>query len=514
MGYCTFEIKKSKTNFLVQSEIALDFTIPQTVIKEKSIYSLNMIPEKYFVDIKLPRGKRIIDTSFKSGKVNLTETFNENKAEKEWEIKPGFEILDNNVVDHWYIILKKFYGGEKDSAEIETVVPSLKGNYKITLQKSGFEEIEVEHKKYNAFKIEGRLVLGQVKFTGWVEVETGDLIRFSTPEQHFEMVPSKELIPFSKEETTEVEAEAEKIEEKYPYEEVEFGIEKWKVRGKLSFPEEKKDRYPALVLVHGSGPNDEDETIGPNKPFKDIADGLNRRGFTVLRYKKRTNAYGPLLDVKTLTLYEETIQDAVEAVKYLSHRNDIDKNNVFLLGHSLGATAAPLIASKTTALKGTILAAGSARPILDVVSDQIRHKCETAGYTEDYTQKEVNKIKESYYNVLKSDYDKLKTWIGLTRTYLEDFNSLDPVGELVKSHIPALIIQGEKDYQVLLKDFEIWKSAVKESGKDNVTFRSFPDLNHLFMKVEGVSTGAEYLVPGHIETEVLEYIADWMKRLN
>ncbi len=49
--------------------------------------------------------------------------------------------------------------------------------------------------------------------------------------------------------------------------------------------------YPAAVMVQGSGPNDRDETIGPNKPFRDIAEGLSSDGIAVLRYDKRTYAH-------------------------------------------------------------------------------------------------------------------------------------------------------------------------------------------------------------------------------
>ena len=49
--------------------------------------------------------------------------------------------------------------------------------------------------------------------------------------------------------------------------------------------------FPGVVLVHGSGPNDRDESIGPNKPFRDLAEGLASRGIAVLRYDKRTRTH-------------------------------------------------------------------------------------------------------------------------------------------------------------------------------------------------------------------------------
>ena len=51
----------------------------------------------------------------------------------------------------------------------------------------------------------------------------------------------------------------------------------WQLPGTLTAPK-GAGRFPALVLVHGSGPNDRDESLGPNKPFKDLAWGLASRG--------------------------------------------------------------------------------------------------------------------------------------------------------------------------------------------------------------------------------------------
>ncbi|MDZ7606573.1 MAG: hypothetical protein U5K79_13515 [Cyclobacteriaceae bacterium] len=53
-----------------------------------------------------------------------------------------------------------------------------------------------------------------------------------------------------------------------------------------------KNSFPIVLFVHGSGPNDRDETIGPNKPFRDIAYGLAEKGIASLRYDKRTFVYG------------------------------------------------------------------------------------------------------------------------------------------------------------------------------------------------------------------------------
>jgi uncharacterized protein len=81
-------------------------------------------------------------------------------------------------------------------------------------------------------------------------------------------------------------ADFTKFEEK----EILIGKGIWSLPGTLSLP--KGDGpFPAVILVHGSGPLDRDETIGPNKPFRDLAHGLASRGIAVLRYEKRTKEH-------------------------------------------------------------------------------------------------------------------------------------------------------------------------------------------------------------------------------
>ena len=127
--------------------------------------------------------------------------------------------------------------------------------------------------------------------------------------------------------------------------EVTVGRGEWSLPGTLSVPLQG-DLHPAVVLVHGSGPNDRDETIGANKPFKDLALGLASKGVAVLRYEKRTLEHGSKMAslMEVLTPEEEVIEDALAAVSLLKETEGIDPDRIYVLGHSLGGTLAPRIA--------------------------------------------------------------------------------------------------------------------------------------------------------------------------
>ena len=101
--------------------------------------------------------------------------------------------------------------------------------------------------------------------------------------------------------------------------EVTVGSGEWALPGTLTVPV-GPGPFPALVLVHGSGPNDRDETVEKNKPFRDLAWGLASRGVAVLRYEKRTRQHGAqLAAVKDFTVQQETVDDALAAAELLRH---------------------------------------------------------------------------------------------------------------------------------------------------------------------------------------------------
>ncbi len=131
---------------------------------------------------------------------------------------------------------------------------------------------------------------------------------------------------------------------------------------------------PVVVLVHGSGPQDRDESIGPNKPFLDLSHGLAARGIAVLRYEKRTRQYGAAMvaQANSLTVKQETIDDVTYAIEYLKTQPEIDQKRMFIAGHSLGGMLLPRIAKRTPEAAGYIGLAGCSRPLEDTMVQQLQ----------------------------------------------------------------------------------------------------------------------------------------------
>jgi hypothetical protein len=272
--------------------------------------------------------------------------------------------------------------------------------------------------------------------------------------------------------------------------EITVGEGAWKLPGTLTFPVNTGGAAPGIVLVQGSGPQDRDETIGPNKPFRDLAEGLASRGIAVLRYEKRTKVYASrMTTMKDLTVEQETIDDAVKAAALLRTEPEIASSRVFVLGHSLGGYVAPRIAEKESRLAGLVLMAANVRPLEALIEDQLQ----SMGMSGEDLQKA-----------------KVEIMKAVPPAYMEDLRNYNPVETARMLSLPILILQGERDYQVTLKDFSLWRAGLGD--RPNVTFRSFPALNHLFIAGQGRSTPAEYARAGHVDEAVIEVVANWVKR--
>lgn len=289
----------------------------------------------------------------------------------------------------------------------------------------------------------------------------------------------------------------------------------WQLPATLSLPN-GPGPFPAIVLVHGSGPNDRDETIGPNKPFKDLAWGLASQGIAVLRYEKRTRVYPNIVDSLKgqFTLIEETVEDALSGVSFLRDIAEIDPEKIIVLGHSLGGYAVPRIARYYPRLAGFIIMAGAARPIVDLLQEQYRYIFNLDGRIESQEQKKLQQV-DSLIALTRNEAflknaDPTLLILGAPPAYWLDLNQYDPLKLAERLRKPVLVLQGGRDYQVTRRDFELWQKHLKHNPK--TTFRYYPNLNHLFMPGEGMATPQEYEVPGHVDFQVVQDIASWVKQ--
>ena len=304
---------------------------------------------------------------------------------------------------------------------------------------------------------------------------------------------------------------------KFTEEELTVDAGGWPLPATLTLPK-GKGPFPAVVLVHGSGPNDRDETIGPNKVFKDLAWGLASRGVAVLRYEKRTKVHalrlGPLVD--SFGVREEVVEDALAALALLSRDARLDAKRLTLVGHSLGAQLAPMIAldaagRKLPGASALVLLAPPARPLEDLVLEQSRY---LAGLEPKLSEEQRGVLAELEKAVARvkelpkgAKYEAAELPLGAPAAYWLSLAGYDPVAAAKATGLPLLVLHGGRDYQVTAADAALWKAGV--GSLKAATLKTFPALNHLFIAGKGTPSPAEYSAAGHVDPGVVKAIADF-----
>ncbi|WP_127484557.1 alpha/beta fold hydrolase [Paenibacillus ehimensis] len=308
--------------------------------------------------------------------------------------------------------------------------------------------------------------------------------------------------------------------ELYSEEEVTVGEGEAPLPGTLTLPK-GEGPFPAVVLVHGSGPNDRDEALGSYKLFRDLAVGLAAKNIAVLRYEKRTrvhtlkSSFDPAFTVK-----EETVDDAVDAVRALEKDRRIDAKRIFVLGHSQGGMLVPAIIESDTQknIAGAIVMAGPSRPLEDIILEQNKQAlawAKEAGQPTEGLERQVKAMEQQVALLKDPQYS--------ASNVPNDFALGSPVwwfdfrnyrgGEIAKRQsTPLLVLQGDNDFQVTASNLDGWTSAL--SARRDVVSKLYPKLNHYFVESDLPSTGKEYALPGNVPSYVIDDIAGWLTGKN
>lgn len=280
--------------------------------------------------------------------------------------------------------------------------------------------------------------------------------------------------------------------------------------GRLTLPRTAR-KAPAVLIIQGSGPLDEDCSSHPsglgNKLCKDLAWGLSSNDIVVLRYQKRS-----FVDTRPLPDFEsEVIRDACEAQQLLASRPEVDATRIALVGHSLGGALAPRIARSCGGFSSLVLLSSPARPMLDVLSGQVAYLGWHSGNPE-LTSKRVGTLHDKVQEVLApagAPGEELEL-LGSTapRSYWRDLLKLQPTLDVAAVSLPILVVQGERDYQVGLADYDRWRNAL--AGRKNARFKRFPRLDHTLATGTGTSTHYDYYRASHVDEAVIDLLARWI----
>jgi pimeloyl-ACP methyl ester carboxylesterase len=305
-----------------------------------------------------------------------------------------------------------------------------------------------------------------------------------------------------------------------------------RTNAQLTIPAVGNGPFPGVLLVHGSGPTDMNETLSPDsKPFWQIAQYLSERGFAVLRYDKRgVGANSQIIDYNVwgnLT-FDDLKNDAEIALGVLTQQSEVDSGKITLIGHSEGTIIVPRIAidqeenktNSTTTITNIVLMASVAQNVVDLLhfqmvdvrlayANQVLDRNHTGSFSIHEAiindplfgeplaalfgnnatgnldiDKQVKPFLEGQYeNITSEDISTKCSFEGACPIWLNSHNNLEPnlsvVGNIPNS-TRVLILHGENDSQAPIQQSFLLQQRLTEVNHPDHTLITYPDLGHLF----------------------------------
>ncbi len=306
-------------------------------------------------------------------------------------------------------------------------------------------------------------------------------------------------------------------------------------------------KYPALILISGSGPQNRDEEILGHKPFAVIADHLTRNGFIVLRVDDRGTAESTGNYNRATSL--DFVDDIQYGLNYLKKREDVDTGKIGMLGHSEGAMIAQIIAAKRNDIDFMVLLAGPGIKTIDLMTEQNLAVFKTMGITKKtidaygplykeisltiinsrdslLADRSANKVFNKWVkgkdsSILKeleiSTPESQRTYLNamvstLSGPWYKYFLSYNPSTYLQKIHTKILVLNGDKDIQVLSKSNLAGMKASLQKTRSDFEIHEIKGVNHLFQNCTTCAVSEYGVLEESISPTVLQLMGKWLAR--
>ncbi|MDR3694457.1 alpha/beta fold hydrolase [Mucilaginibacter sp.] len=307
-------------------------------------------------------------------------------------------------------------------------------------------------------------------------------------------------------------------------------------------------KYPAVIIISGSGTQDRNGTMLGHQPYWVLADYLTKNGIAVLRVDDRGAGKSSLgTDTNNKTSVDFSY-DVEASLNYLETRTDVDKKHLGLIGHSEGGMIAPMVAARRNDVAFIVLWGGPGVNGAKILTEQSALALKEKGMD----SVSVAAYKKLHFSILslfamsatKADLDQqippvVEAWkkeqtqktldaLNVPNATMEDiekvydgmyssgwlrfFISYDPATALSKVKCPVLAVTGEKDTQVdAAENLGRIKDVLTKSGNKDFEVKTIPGLNHLFQTAHTGDVSEYEQISETMSPVAMNIICSWIK---
>ncbi|HJQ69565.1 MAG TPA: alpha/beta fold hydrolase [Blastocatellia bacterium] len=441
---------------------------------------------------------KVISAQFEGGKAKLQVA---GQGEREVATKATV-ILENGVWHHFIFLFNQYRADKSEPQSFTAFLPSRGIDFDVKIERGTPQTYTV---KGQAVATEHYTVIaaGGIVIDVWTDQSrTPLIIRIESQDV--------KVVRAGAEELAEVALRPQQASpDLFTAEEVTFQNGEVTLGGTLTLPKQAAAaRYPAAVIISGSGSQNRDGGGGALGLYKQISERLSSNGIAALRHDDR--GVGKSSMSKKPTSYRDLVADTRAAIDYLRSRKEIDPDRIMLVGHSEGGTTAAVIASEDQKIAAIVLLAGATLANLDklLMEQTIYQQALERPFNPQDREKYPQIVQWLLARIEEARAGKQDSTPIDLYEYLRQHLSLNLPDTYRRVKCPVLILQGERDALVLPHHAIEAARLLAESGNKRVQLRVLPNLSHVFAP-SPLDAAVEARKKTEISPEVLELIQKW-----
>ncbi|MFE8700123.1 alpha/beta hydrolase family protein [Cytobacillus sp. FJAT-54145] len=297
---------------------------------------------------------------------------------------------------------------------------------------------------------------------------------------------------------------------------------KYPLAATLTLPDSNLEKYPAIIMVHGSGEIDRDSNAKglPINAFKELSDLVVEQGFATLRYDKRGvgASKGDYYEAGAYDL----IDDAEAAVTFAKNHPNIDSEKVILLGHSEGGIIAPIVNDRNP-VSGMILLASIAEPLAKTMEWQREQMYKEIKSLKGFQgwllrfinlEKKIKKMNDDLIRVVSETDEPVVRYKGkkINAKWNRESAEVDVSTSLKNVKCPVLAITGSKDVNVKVDDLQ----KIKELVQGECEIHVISDMTHMLRKTDlefsmsKILNNTKKIIKAPVDQELKDIITNWL----